>query len=115
MPEDLNKIGYWNATGSGKTLLMHVNILQYLDYFQHQNGDSTYPDQIILLTPNEGLSEQHLQELTHSGFQATLFDKQKSRNNLYRDEIQIIDMNKLSDTDGDKTVATMSLEGRNPV
>ena len=69
MPEDLNKIGYWNATGSGKTLLMHVNILQYLDYFQHQNGDSTYPDQIILLTPNEGLSEQHLQELTTQVFQ----------------------------------------------
>ncbi len=44
-----------------------------------------------------------------------MFDKQKSRNSLYRDEIQIIDMNKLSDTDGDKTVATMSLEGRNLV
>ncbi|MBC68300.1 DEAD/DEAH box helicase family protein [Acinetobacter sp.] len=113
LPEDLNKIGYWNATGSGKTLLMHVNILQYLDYFQHQNGDSPYPDQIILLTPNEGLSEQHLQELTDSGFQATLFDKQKSRNSLYRNEIQIIDMNKLSDSDGDKTVATVSLEGKN--
>ena len=28
--EDLNKIAFWNATGSGKTLLMHVNILQYL-------------------------------------------------------------------------------------
>ena len=34
---------------------------------------------------------------------------------MYRDEIQIIDMNKLSDTDGDKTVATMSLEGKNLV
>ena len=27
--EDLNKLAYWNATGSGKTLLMHVNILQF--------------------------------------------------------------------------------------
>ena len=26
---DLRKIAFWNATGSGKTLLMHVNILQY--------------------------------------------------------------------------------------
>jgi hypothetical protein len=25
----LNKLAYWSATGSGKTLLMHVNILQY--------------------------------------------------------------------------------------
>jgi len=27
---DLRKIAFWNATGSGKTLLMHVNILQYI-------------------------------------------------------------------------------------
>ena len=26
---DFNKIAFWKATGSGKTLLMHVNILQY--------------------------------------------------------------------------------------
>jgi len=26
---DLNKLAYWNATGSGKTLIMHVNILQF--------------------------------------------------------------------------------------
>jgi hypothetical protein len=25
----LNKLAYWSATGSGKTLLMHANILQY--------------------------------------------------------------------------------------
>lgn len=30
--DDLNKIAYWNATGSGKTLIMHVNILQYQHY-----------------------------------------------------------------------------------
>ena len=29
---DLRKIAFWNATGSGKTLLMHVNILQYQHY-----------------------------------------------------------------------------------
>lgn len=28
--DDLNKIAFWNATGSGKTLLLHVNIRQYL-------------------------------------------------------------------------------------
>ena len=31
-PDDLNKIAFWMATGSGKTLLMHVNILQYQHY-----------------------------------------------------------------------------------
>jgi hypothetical protein len=56
--DDLNKIAFWNATGSGKTLLLHVNIHQYLHHFQAGKGDH-YPDKIILLTPNEGLSRQH--------------------------------------------------------
>src|SRR5690606_27737266 len=30
--KDLNKLAFWNATGSGKTLLMHINIKQYLHY-----------------------------------------------------------------------------------
>jgi hypothetical protein len=29
---DLNKIAVWNATGSGKTLIMHINYHQYLHY-----------------------------------------------------------------------------------
>ncbi|SUB23554.1 Type III restriction enzyme, res subunit [Avibacterium avium] len=66
---DLNKIAFWNATGSGKTLLMHVNILQYQHYCPEKI------DQIILLTPNEGLSHQHLQEFLNSGFQATFLIK----------------------------------------
>ncbi|MFZ2170921.1 MAG: hypothetical protein WAW61_14950, partial [Methylococcaceae bacterium] len=32
---ELNKLAFWNATGSGKTLLLHVNIKQYLHYFQN--------------------------------------------------------------------------------
>ena len=30
--DDLNKVCIQNATGSGKTLLMHVNLLQYDHY-----------------------------------------------------------------------------------
>ena len=65
--DDLNKLAYWNATGSGKTLLLHVNILQYLHYYQNGNTHH-YPDKIILLTPDERLSQQHLEELYNSGF-----------------------------------------------
>ena len=32
--DELNKLAFWNATGSGKTLLLHVNLKQYLHYFQ---------------------------------------------------------------------------------
>ena len=34
---DLNKLAYWNATGSGKTLIMHINILQYRYYLKLHN------------------------------------------------------------------------------
>ncbi|MFZ7305604.1 DEAD/DEAH box helicase family protein [Avibacterium avium] len=108
--EDLNKIAFWNATGSGKTLLMHVNILQYQHYCPNKI------DQIILLTPNEGLSHQHLQELAQSNFSAALFDKNKSpkQGDLY-EAIQVIDINKLADKHGDKTVAVESFSGSNLV
>ena len=66
---DLNKVAFWEATGAGKTLLMHVNILQYLEY---SAKSSDAPDRIIVLTPNEGLSRQHIEELRLSGFSADM-------------------------------------------
>lgn len=30
--DDLRKVAFWQATGSGKALLMHINILQYQHY-----------------------------------------------------------------------------------
>ena len=30
----LNKLAFWSATGSGKTLMMHANILQYQHYLE---------------------------------------------------------------------------------
>jgi len=104
--DDLNKVAFWNATGSGKTLLLHVNIHQYLHYFQAGRSDH-FPDKIILLTPNEGLSRQHLGELHLSGFKgAKLFDKYSGTG-----LVQIIDINKL----GDKTVSVDTFEGNNLV
>jgi hypothetical protein len=110
--DDLNKIAFWNATGSGKTLLLHVNIKQYLHYFQGGVA-GTFPDKIILLTPNEGLSAQHLQELGESGFGlAQYFNKSQSP---ARGTVEIIDINKLGDEMGDKTVAVEAFEGNNLV
>ena len=111
--DELNKIAFWNATGSGKTLLLHVNIRQYLSYFQNGKKD-IYPDKIILLTPNEGLSQQHLNELQLSGFGFyRLFDK--NRSGVFKGTIEIIDINKLGDEMGDKTVAVEAFEGNNLV
>ena len=111
--DDLNKLAFWNATGSGKTLLLHVNILQYLHYFQNGNVNH-YPDKIILLTPDERLSQQHMNELYDSGFShIQLFDKNKPT--PFRGTIEVIDINKLADEMGDKTVAVEAFEGKNLV
>ncbi len=71
----LNKLAYWSATGSGKTLLMHANILQYQHYLA-KHGRQGELNRIILLTPNEGLSQQHLGEFAAAGLDADLFRKE---------------------------------------
>ncbi|MBX0332966.1 DEAD/DEAH box helicase family protein [Pontibacter sp. HSC-14F20] len=110
---DLNKLAYWNATGSGKTLLMHINILQYQHYLKKHNKARNL-NRIIVLTPNEGLSKQHLKEFAQSGMEAELFDK--SGGALFiGQKIEIIDIHKLEETSGDKTVAVESFEGNNLV
>ena len=47
------------ATGSGKTLLMHCNIRQYMRYAT-KAGRKNELNRVILLTPNEGLSRQQI-------------------------------------------------------
>ena len=110
---DLNKLAFWNATGSGKTLLMHINIKQFLFYQQKYHAKKL--NHIIVLTPNEGLSRQHLQGLQDSGFVAEIFSKQ-AQNHFFKEQtIEVIDVNKLALTNGDKTVAVESFEGNNLV
>ena len=72
-------------------------------------------NRILILTPNEGLSSQHLQELYLSNFSAELFSKQGNGGFFTGKNIEVIDINKLADTDGDKTVAVESFEGNNLV
>ena len=112
--DDLNKLAFWCATGSGKTLMLHVNIKQYLYYAEKHHAKKL--NRILILTPNEGLSNQHIHELNASGFHANLFTKQ-GQGGLFggKQTVEVIDINKLADTDGDKTVAIDSFEGNNLV
>jgi hypothetical protein len=71
--QSLNKLAFWNATGSGKTLLMHINIKQYLHYANHY--DVHHQNKVLLITPNEGLSKQHLAEFKSSNIQASIFNR----------------------------------------
>ena len=109
----INKIAYWSATGSGKTLLMHANILQY-QFYLDKHGRRRELNRIILLTPNEGLSQQHLREFEAAGLAAELF--QKDGTGLFAGQrIEILDIHKLKDEMGDKTIAIDAFEGNNLV
>ena len=62
---DLNRLALWMATGSGKTLMLHLNTLQFLRHADNILGQA--PQRVLLLTPNETLSAQHRAELVLSG------------------------------------------------
>ncbi len=109
----LNKLAFWMATGSGKTLLMHANILQY----QHaltKHGRQRELNRILLLTPNEGLSRQHLREFEAAGIDAELFNKE-GRGLFSGKAVEIIEVTRLREEMGDKTVAIDAFEGNNLV
>ncbi len=109
---DLNKIAFWNATGSGKTFLMHINYYQ----FRHYAGPIADGDSYILLTPKEGLSKQHLDEFADSDIPAVIFDKNMSHGFGYDlNTIQILENTKLASKDGEKTVAASRFGTHNVV
>ncbi len=110
--QDLNKVAFWMATGSGKTLLMHINILQYQHYLNLHGGRQV--NRVILLTPNEGLSHQHLEEFQLSGIDAELFSKE-GRGLFTGRAVEILDIHKLREEMGEKTVAVDAFEGNNLV
>lgn len=112
--ENLNKLAYWCATGSGKTLMMHVHIKQFL-YYARKYKKKDKINNIILLTPNEELSQQHLAELQRSNIGAEIFSKGNVSDLFRHQQVQIIEITKLGDTDGEKTVSVDSFENHNLV
>ena len=115
--ETMNKIAFMCATGSGKTLIMHINILQYLHYMKqanklHRNAEI---NRIIVLAPNEGMSRQHLKELELSSIPASIFSKDLSSLTIGSKDIIVIDMNKFKEEGKVKTVSVDSFERNNLV
>ena len=114
--DELNKVCLQNATGSGKTLLMHVNFLQ----FRHYAGKSALKDDLtrtILITPNEGLSRQHAGELKASGIIAERLmtdsgDLLSTGRNGLR-QVDFTEVTKLADQDGPNTIAVRNLGDQN--
>ena len=109
----LNKLAFWMATGSGKTLLMHANILQYRHALT-RHGRRRELNRILLLTPNEGLSQQHLREFDAAGIDAELFRKD-GRGLFSGQAVEIIEVTRLRNEMGDRTIAIDAFEGNNLV
>ena len=87
---DLRKLALWMATGSGKTLIMHINYRQFLQY-----NDQPL-DNILLITPNEGLSVQHIKEMTASNIPCRRFERHRdSLMSATDDAVQVIEITKL--------------------
>lgn len=115
--KDLNKLAFMCATGSGKTLIMHINILQFLCYLKRAQRLNSHLEinKIIVLAPNEGMSNQHLEELTLSSIPAAIFQKDITAYMQRKTDVVIIDMNKLKEEGKVKTVSIDSFEQNNLV
>jgi len=113
--DDLKKLAFWMATGSGKTLIMHMNYLQFMRYKPFE------PSNIILVTPNEGLSSQHYDELLKSGIPATLYHENLLASTgstvMAPGQVLVIEITKLKEEKkgGGVTLPVDAFEGRNLV
>ena len=107
---DLKKLAFWMATGSGKTLLMHLNYRQYL----HYNREPL--DNILLITPSEDLTRQHLEELQASAIPARRFDlNERGLFGGEADTVRVTEITKLvmKKRGEGETVSVEALEGNN--
>jgi hypothetical protein len=107
---DLSKLAYWMATGSGKTLIMHLNYRQFLHY------NRVPLDNILLITPSEGLSDQHIQQMHLSGIRCERFNPEDSGLALAGgDTVRVLEITKLVDEKkgGGVRVPVERFEGNN--
>jgi len=113
---DLNKLCLQNATGSGKTLLMHINYRQFAHYAK-ACGQLDAVSRTLLITPNEGLSLQHAQEMRQSGI--TVGRLTLDNNDMFSNQggglacIDYVEITKLGERDGPSSIATRNLGDQN--
>jgi superfamily II DNA or RNA helicase len=108
---DLKKLAFWMATGSGKTLIAHINYYQFFHY------NLFSPTNILFITPNEGLSKQHFEELQKSGIPCQLYAGSLNSGLKNENEVLVIEMTKFVEEKkgGGITLPVNVFEGRNLV
>ena len=98
LKDDLQKLAFWMATGSGKTFLLHINYLQFMRYNKGPNKIEL--DNILLITPSESLSRQHIDEMRKSGIPCELFQSQNMgllSQYVEHNVVKVIDIHKLTE------------------
>ena len=104
--DDLRRVAFFMATGSGKTLLMHVQLWQITHYLEHgrhpealvqrSDGRRTF-DNILLITPGEGLSAQHLEEFRLSGIEARHITEANGGGGILGPRVTVVEIHKLAE------------------
>ena len=111
--QELNKVCLQNATGSGKTLLMHANLLQFRHHARAANRLADY-SRALLLTPNEDLTAQHLRELGENGIRAQRFVADLlATPGADLSTVDALELSKLGEADKEKTVAVRNFGDAN--
>lgn len=108
---DLNRLCYQNATGSGKTLLMHANVIQFRHYAKASDRENEF-SRSVLVTPNESLTDQHLREMALNGLASQRFRADLlGAPNLGR--VDVIEITKLGEVRRENTVAVSEFGDNN--
>lgn len=114
--EDLQRLAFFMATGSGKTLLLHANLWQMLHYLERGRHPEALVnradrrrefDTILLITPNEGLSEQHLVEFERSGIDAVLLVQDRAARGIFGPRVKVIEIHKLAEEPSKEGVSVL--------
>jgi len=95
---DLRKLAFWMATGSGKTFLIHINYMQFMRY--NQGVHKIDFDNILLITPSEMLSNQHVEDMHLSGVPCGLFhdlNRGYFSDCLGGDVVKVLDIHKFTE------------------
>jgi len=72
---------------------MHINYYQYLDYVEDSDA---LPENILLVTPNEGLSEQHIEDLRESSIPCHHFNAETIElQGVGENPVKVIEIQKL--------------------
>lgn len=96
--EDLRRFSLWLATGAGKTLLLHANLLQFRHYAARHGA--RLPDHTLVLVPNEALARQHCDELRAADIPAQVYAKGDEGDLRAAGKVRILVITNILDPEG---------------